>query len=407
MPVDLESLRAPDYELGEAPRFWVWLLILLLVMGCGAGLTLYLWPADAPASGWRFWTCLLGLPFVIYLLLFTLRMRDLENWRNQIYMEEQARQEVEQNNTQFGQQPLSLLHGIAWSAAGDLAQTLSSIQAPQPLLASLPVHGRRDEVTRHTHLPDKDTQDWQATPEARMARRVKAALSKALSSLHPALRALPAKWPLHVELQIDTDGVAVDVMALWRQQSAWREVQPAPASETLVAADGMARLDQWLDQTDPKHYQDARLIIAAQFYERPPANSAEAVCALLLAWPQGEGEDRLHRPVGSQNRAADAVLAEAQLFGDCEPEQLAALWSATGQHDDAPWASALIRQQPQAAVVSIDRQLGHAGVAAEWLALLLAWQAAGPDTPQGFLTRHGEHAMLGLVYKESGHAAQA
>lgn len=405
MPVDLESLRAPDYDLGEPPRLWVWLLILLLVMGSGAGLTLYLWPADQ-ASGWRFWTCLLGLPFVIYLLLFTLRMRDLESWRNQLYLEEQARQEVEQNNIQFGQQPLSLLHGVAWSAAGDLAQTLAGVQAPQPLLASIPVHGHRDEVIRHTHLPDKDALDWQASPEERMVKRVKSALNKALTPLLPALRALPSQWPLHVELQIDTDGVAVDVMALWRRQWAWRELRPVPASETLVASGGMARLDHWLDQSSPKHYQCSRLIVAAQFYESPPADSAEAVCALLLAWPQGENEHRLHRPVSSQDRDTDAVLAEAQLFGVCEPEQLNAIWSATGQNDDARWAVALSQQQPRAAVVSIDRQIGHAGVAAEWLALLLAWQAAGPDTPQAFLTRHGEHAMLGLVYQESGHAAQ-
>lgn len=407
MPVDLESLRAPDYEQGKPPRLWAWLLILLLVMGSGAGLTLYLWPADAPASGWRFWISLLGLPFVIYLLMLALRMRDLESWRNQLYLEELARQEVEQNNVQFGQQPLSLLHGVAWSAAGDLAQTLTSVQAHHPLLASTLAHGHRDEVVRHTHLPDKDLLDWQAAPEERMSQRIEDALDKAMESLPPALRALPPQWPLHVELQIDTDGVAVDVIALWRRQWAWRELQPAPASETLVAANGMARLDSWLDQSAPKHYQYARLIVAAQFYERPPANSAEAVCAVLLAWPQGEDEDRLHRPVSSQGRTADAVLAETLLFSGCEPAQLTALWSATGQND-APWNAALSQQQPRAAVLSVDHQIGHAGVAAEWLALLLAWQAAGPDTPQGFLTRHGEHdAMQGFVYQESGHAAQS
>jgi hypothetical protein len=163
-------------------------------------------------------------------------------------------------------------------------------------------------------------------------------------------------------------------------------------------------LDGWLDIRGGPELEKFTLFVSVQLHHKPPPNSAEAAVALLLGWaPLAERRGfkplaLLHRPVEVDAMVLSAAVPLALLWGKAEASQLNDLWQAGLKGKDksalvqaASDLSLGISQSDElSGIHDIDVAMGDPGVAAGWLALVLAVEhAAMTGKPQLMATREG------------------
>ncbi|MFS8980297.1 hypothetical protein PO002_38645 [Cupriavidus necator] len=176
-------------------------------------------------------------------------------------------------------------------------------------------------------------------------------------------------------------------------------------ADSSDASQGLMLGDNWLDQeiTTPL------LLVATQLHEVPPEGSAEAAVALLmvpkrLALPSGMHPlGRLHRPIACALEQFDAGCRAALRAGLADANTVGTLWMAgIPEEADAAVSSGFADANLSALSDSkrlchLDRALGHAGVAAGWLAVAGALETGADGAPQ-FVMSQLDPMQLAVVY---------
>ncbi|MFM0593575.1 hypothetical protein [Paraburkholderia dilworthii] len=395
MPVDLPIASSTDAP-PVPPRVIAWLGLLMLVMLAGAAATLFTWPKSEPTGSTWFWTKLLVLPALGFFVAFGLRLFYFEQESDRVRAEEETLKGDQAKARLFGSEPLAVLE-CRYLCALENGRAANETAPTHSILSAQVPHSGGTAV-RHTALK---------LGEARtILERYRACFLEILDGVGAAICALPRDVPFNVCLALPANPKTPeedDLLATW--QDCWREsgLRPVKASR-LAAEQGLMPLDEWLDVRGGAALEKVTLYVSAQLHVTPPHNSAEAAVALLLGWaPLLERRGlkplaMLHRPIEAEPGALDDAILEALLWGRSVSTEIGDLWQAGLAADDKPAilqsASALSLAVSKARDLSgihdIDITLGHAGIAAGWLAAAFAIErVAQAHTPQLIVHRTG------------------
>jgi len=313
---------------------------------------------------------------MLWSLLFGLRLHVYEEACHLVVAENETMEAYRKEAINFAKKPLGVLDFRYVSEpghkglAGAIARGEQSVEYRKP---------RPDMKTiRYTAL--------RAFPDEDQSRCTASVMNRLLDALQGKLKSIPAWLPLEVYLQLPSEIDSALQIDLWMES--WRvRALPAARIELLPADVGLMALDSWLDHRGGPELEKIVLIAAVQTHKDPPDNSAEAAVALLLGWPPTLARHGLqsvalvHRPVQSATDTVENGISLAATWGDTDPDAIDHLWLSGLSLRNKAQVSLLAARSGLAALqkpglYDIDFAVGHAGVAASWLALTLAIEYA-------------------------------
>ncbi|HET7329369.1 hypothetical protein [Dyella sp.] len=362
---------------------------IVIVVG-GAVSTLLTWPKGEPTNTVWFWLRLLGFPALASLLAYGLRLHYCEQETARLQAEDDVLAEDTAKAIQFAREPLAVLASTYVCAFENNAA--EKIVARQSRLeAHRPANGKF--AIRHTALSQFN--------QTSLLNRYRSCFDGLLQHIGPSLHQLPTKVPLEVHLQLPTDAVHDGIVEAWRD--CWQSAGFQSVETTLVPQElGVMALDAWLDIRGGPGLEKFALFVAAQLHDKPPANSAEAVAALLLGWaPLTERKGLtasalLHRPVQEEKDNVNEAMSRAIQWGNSEATKIHDLWQTGLEPSDrsalmqtaADLSLGLSQSEDGGGIYDVDAAVGHAGVASAWLALALAVEhTSHTQRPQAVATR--------------------
>jgi hypothetical protein len=195
-----------------------------------------------------------------------------------------------------------------------------------------------------------------------------------------------------------------DERVLQVRQALQRASLPEWECRAVPADDGLMPADAWLDLNKSR----ALLMIAAEWYDTPPADSTEGAVAVLLApeaLPLPESVvacGTLHRPVNGALDALSDVLANASLWGNTEATSVSLAWISglEASHDStllaALEAASFTAVKTSDAQRRLDPMVGRSGAMAGWLSIAAAVES-GATAPQ-LIFHVGQTAQAAILY---------
>jgi hypothetical protein len=380
MPVELPISRSNTPP--APPKPIVWLVVFVVIMLAGGGSTLLGWPKTEPTGTAWFWMCLLDFPALGWCILFGLRLHYYNEEMDRQQAEDETREVDRAEAIRFASEPLAVLGYGYLSALGS-----AGVASGQTVLHAETAEAGKDAV-RRTVLTLADDDGGVG--------RYRSSFMELLGQVADAINAVPRNVPFNVRLELPLEVDQALLVNTW--QACWRECEFRPADASLCSTKGGAmELDGWLDIRGGPELEKFTLFVSVQLHHKPLSNSAEAAVALLLGWaPLVERSGLkplalLHRPVEVGSIALNAAVSLALLWGKAEAMQLNDLWQAGLEGKDK---SALVqaasdlslgisKSDQLSGIHDIDVAIGDPGVAAGWLALVLAIEhAAMTGKPQ-------------------------
>jgi hypothetical protein len=395
MPVEL-----PVSPLREGaptpPRPFVWLALFVLFVLTGVVFTLLTWPKAEPTSSPRFWMQLLVLPALAWCIAFGLRLLYFNEETDRLSAEEEVLEADRATATQFAQEPLAVL-GYAYLCALGQANAGGKIALGEKPLAALTPH-TGGKAIRHTAIAVSETQ--------RKPERYRECFENLIDQMSEFLAAVPRGVPLNARIHLPANAEKDRLLEMWK--ACWRDadLRSAPAS-LLSSEQGLMALDEWLDIKGGPALEKFTLFVSVQLHDKPPENSAKSAVAFLLGWaPLAERRGMkslamLHRPVEADEAnetALNLAIAKALLWGKTSAAQINNLWQVGLTKKDKPalinsasdLSLGISKADDLSAIHDIDAALGYPGVAAGWLATVLAIEyAAQTNEPQLIAWREG------------------
>ena len=385
MPVELPTPRSDAPP--APPKPLVWLAIFVVIMLAGGGSSLFGWPKTEPTGTAWFWMRMLVFPALAWCILFGLRLHYYNEETDRQQAEDETRELDRAEAIRFASEPLAVLGQAYLSAMGS-----AGVASGQTTLNAQTAESGEDGI-RHTSLTLMDDEG--------IVGRYRSSFMELLGPIAEAINAVPPNVPFNVRLKFPAEIDQARLLDTW--QACWLECEFRPADASLCSTErGVMELDEWLDIHGGPELEKFTLFISVQLHHKPPPNSAEAAIALLLGWaPLVERRGLkplalLHRPVEVDAMALNAAVSLALLWGNAEALQLKDLWQAGLKGKDK---SALVQAMSDlslgisqsdelSGVHDIDVAVGNPGVAAGWLALVLAIEhAAMTGKPQLMATR--------------------
>jgi hypothetical protein len=385
MPVELPMPRSDTPP--APPKPIVWLAVFVIVMLAGGGSTLLGWPKTEPTDTAWFWICTLVFPALAWCILFGLRLHYYNEEMDRQQAEDETREVDRTEAIGFASEPLAVA-GLAYLSA---LRSIDVASGTTVLQAETVESG--GGAIRHTVLTLADDEG--------SVGRYRSSFMELLGQIADAINAVPRNVPFDVRLAFSPEVDQVLLLNAW--QACWRECEFRPAEASLCPTErGVMELDEWLDVRGGPELEKFILFISVQLHHKPPPNSAEAAVALLLGWaPLVERLGLkpfalLHRPVDIDSMPLNAAVSRALLWGKAEAVQLNDLWQAGLKGKDK---SALVqaasdlslgisKSDQLSGIHDIDVAIGDPGVAAGWLALVLAIEHAEmTGKPQLMATR--------------------
>jgi hypothetical protein len=398
MPV---SLPLPGNEPRPSPPHpIVWLVVFIVFMLAGVVYTLVTWPASEPTGTAWFWICLLVFPALTWGIVFGLRLHAYDDENIRLDAQDEVREEDRAEAIEFASEPLAVL-GYTYLCAMGGANVASRMVGNEAILAAV-VPAPGGEAIRHTTLASVVGKD--------LLDRFRACCFDLLGSMDTVLCSLPRRVPFDVRLRLPPGASQEAMLAIWRD--CWRACDLPAAEVTVLEANrGLMILDDWLDIRGGPGLEKFTLVVAVQLHETPPQDSAEAAVALLLGWEPLAHKRGLtslalfHRPVEISSLEQGDALATALLWGKSEPAQISHLWQTGLDRKDKP---TLLRQAAElgvgfsaavglAGTYDLDNALGHAGMAAPWLAAALAIEHAQRSGEQQLMTCREDRLQLAVI----------
>ena len=397
MPVDLRPIGPPKQYPPPGPRLRTWLFVWIACVILTDGAVLLLWPHGMPAQGAWFLFLVAGLPNAIFGALFMMHRIGYESAHLRTLYYNEHREKRRRRMIARGQQALHLLD-YAYQLPlkdGTLARTVTD--GPELLKAQVLRDGTT--IVRHTRLPDEpdsDTSDprlLQVLHQASLTRDGKLyaqLLAPLAATLEKLLHVGPAPAVRLVVADPARSGHALALM----HTVVGAFGLPALECSMVPGSDGLTPVDAWLDANETRPL----LVIAVQLHGVPPDGSAEGGVALLFAsetarLPEGiTARATLHRPVWRQPAELAEAIALATLWGKSAPAAIERGWLTGFDADEHTMIAGACRRTGLTALTGYgawcapDRAIGHAGVAAGWLALVAATES-GSSKPQLIMNR--------------------
>lgn len=408
MPIDYAKAGS-EMALPDRTRGRQWILPWVFCTALGAAAVLLLWPAEKPAQGAQFWFAIVVGPQIVFALVLGWFRHGYESAHLAALYHNQHRDEYLRQLISRSQVPLHIVATSYCVPSPDLSLSEMLITGKSQLAARPVRHGA--DLIRHNPLPEWDEglrESEQEDADVVVPDRFDVLLDTLLAPVLDALVALHQHGGRYVPEVRLVDGTVPTAKNRLQQL---RRVMDANGLTDLKAEavdtnnDRCLLLaDKWLDR-EPL---SPLLVVVTQLHQFPPKESAEAGVALLmvpetLALPGGvHSLGRLHRPVTCPASALKEGCAEALRAGSASPNEIQRLWIAgVGSTADAAIAkgladAGLTTLSDPGRQHHLDRILGHAGVAAGWIAVCGAVESADAG-PQLVLSQGGD-MQLATVY---------
>ncbi|MGX6998923.1 hypothetical protein [Caballeronia sp. KNU42] len=355
--------------------------------------TLLTWPDANPTGSAWFWVRLLAFPTLGCSLAFGLRLLYYQEELNRLAADDDELAENQATAIQFATEPLAVV-GCAYLCSLGKVNAASTIAQGSTEFGALTPHSG-GEAIRHTALT--------LSEDAQEPGRYRACFMELLDLIAEKLAAIPPTAPLVVCLHLPSESAQPQLLARWEKCWLERALRPAQAS-LLPAEQGLMALDKWLDIRGGPTLEKFALFVSAQLHDMPPRNCAEAAVALLLGWaPLAERRGvkslaMLHRPVEAASESLNDTIPTTLLWGQTTASQIDDLWQAGLEKADKP---ALVQSASDLklgvsatdklwGIHDVDVAIGHAGVAAGWLAVALGIEhSMDSGKPQLIASREG------------------
>lgn len=382
MPVDLHLLPE-ELPPVEPPRSVRWLSLVLTVAVLGGASVLLFWPGEwQPDSPW-FWCCVLLFPVASGVLLYALRRIAYEDRQTYVDSWNATRAEVQLEMTTQGQQALGVLSTSYCSPVGSrhFAEQLCAGNKPLKTIF-LPSHS--------TTLRWSPIADDALEASAKLPRRLQTCLDRVLEELAITLKRLVPGEPIQVRIRHNQPLREDEVLGLWNV-SAQRQMLAVASVAIASGEDGLLWLDAWLDRADAPGLV---LSVEINLFEKPSADQAESVSAVLLARSGFCSQKDIspvawvHRPVAMSNEPHSA--RQVLLWGRVDPQSKPFIWDSQLREADRVNAQKGLHDAgcslDHRAWQRLDDSLGLPGCAVGNVALILASeQAAASQQPQLFM----------------------
>jgi hypothetical protein len=397
MPVDLKELGPSKSYPPRGPGILAWSVVWFVCVIVVDSAILLLWPHSRHARGAAFWLPLAGLPNVLFLAIFMLGRAYYEGAYLHVMFYNDHREERRRSLVERGQQFVRVMDFSYLLPVADGKLACMLVEGT-PVIKAQPLRDG-SATARHTRLPDDSNtvscdplliQVLQQVPLDRVGKLYVQLLVPLVRTIRPLLQAgmtpavrLVMADPTNPGDKLKQLRTVIRAMNLY-----------LPDCETVAAADGLMLIDAWLDAGETRPL----LVVAVQLHEKPPEDSAEAGVALLFLSQAATLPDAtrpcatLHRPVAVPLHEMAEGLAFAMLWGRVTSSAIKQAW-LTGFN--TPEQTQVTRACRRAALEQLtkfearrmpDSVLGHAGLAAEWLAIAAATEH-GSDAPQFILNR--------------------
>ncbi|KAI3589166.1 hypothetical protein D9X30_5978 [Cupriavidus sp. U2] len=385
MAVDFSLLPSEETFEEKPPSWRLWGVLFVAAVLVGVAAVLLLWPDGMPTDTWRFWATLILFPVAMPAFVVLRRLAHHESSRLDAEMRNAAVVAFKEQVFSAASIPLALL-GAAHRFSADSSQNSADgvregtlrIKTQKPVAYdTAPVKARWFDVAGVPMAPGTINADFK-----RASLLTPWLLDQLLAELAPRIEALPLAVPLDVRLHV------VNALPLEQNRRLWDECwgarfARAASLEIPALPDDLMALDRWLDRLLAGGEPRATLFVSVQL--RPvlhaslPDGSAEAGVAVLLmpdALAHKHGIHRaanLHRPVRGLAMEPQEAYSHALRWAGIGAGELAGAWQAGL---DANQAGALRQATMKLGMAlhatDLDQTVGHAGVAAGWLALSCA-----------------------------------
>ncbi|MCG5076156.1 hypothetical protein [Paraburkholderia tagetis] len=395
MAVDFSLLPVEISDTNKPPSRFVWTVVFLVLVLVGIFSVLMLWPKSKSTHTFDFWCTLVLFPVGIPALIVLLRYQHHAARELDVQMSNRATRQYNDRVFSAASEPISVL-GVShrFSAMPD-ENAITSIQSGALRLTVQELFACDSEPDKVRWLEVPDVKLHAGTHEDDQKRHIEVTrwlFKELLAELAGAINALPMQAGLDVHLLVSGMLTGEQNEALWRE--CWDSFGFHIAYAFAVGTDrcDLQMVDGWLDQVASGRQREVKLVVAIQLHsllaDSPPRGTAEAGVGLLLipyALARQHGMARmtnLYRPVRGPFNLSNGALMHALKWASSTAKAISGGWQ-TGL--DQTHAGALRKSAVLAGLeilpVDLDSRVGHAGIAAPWLAVACAANSLSTAAP--------------------------
>lgn len=427
MAVDFSLLPAEEPFEHKPPSKLTWIMVFAAMVLLGVATILVIWPKTMTTHTWTFWASVLMFPVGIPTFVVFRRFSVYEARKLEVELRNEAARAFNEHVFRAASMPLALVGAAHRFSATAEDNAPGAIQkGTLALKTQVPIARDAEPVkARWLNIAGMRSTPGELTEEAERARQVTTWLfDELVTELSARIQALPPRVQLAVRLLV-TNGLPPEAnLKLWEERCANKSLRPMVVTSTTDAPDDLMALDRWMDAVLGKKEQHAVLMVAIQINPllaaSPLPGAAEAGVAVLLlpdALAHQHGVVRvasLHRPVRGLAERPQVPLSTALRWAGVSAERISGAWQ-TGL--DETQGGALRETGVKAGVIvratDLDQGVGHAGIAAPWLALACAFASLTEEASEQIVSvcrkgcidcavlRHASKAHSGLPTSRS------
>jgi len=410
MAVDF-SLIPPEIPMSKKPPSrWLWTIVFFVLVLAGMAIVLLMWPKDMPTQTVEFWITLLGFPVAIAALVVLRRYSMYEGYVLDVEIQNEVNRDYTEQVFTTAKRPLAVIgtsHRFSVDADENAVKGIFTNSLALETQASFmpdtdPVKARWLVVPGIVLTGGSKSDDY-----ARQQQALQWLFVELLTDISARIQSLPDRLPLNVHLLVASGMASDTAKMLW--QSCWSKFSLRYANVEIASEiPDLMTLDHWLDHADQPTNQQARLIVAVQLHTllsgNPPEGSAEAGVAILLLPDASAGQHKvtaianLHRPVRGPSDQSNDVLEHALRWVEVGAADFGSVWQAGLTPEQAgAFRQSAVKQGLAVQASDLDTTIGHAGIAAPWLAIACA--AGSEVSTQLILAGQSEHIDCAVLLR--------
>lgn len=416
MAIDFSQLP-PEQEFQKGPLSRLfWMIMFFSLILAGVIVVLLSWPKDEPTQTPWFWLCLTLYPAGIATFVVSRRYAVYEGHKLDVEAWNEARQAYIDTVFERASIPFAVL-GVAFSFIDDdKLDNSASIAESTLVLKAQPAIAAQGTVLARWFSPTAlDRDRWVRGPDmARQREMVDWIVGRLLEKSREALAKIPADLRLFVRVRVSANAYRGDMASILCDH--WRRKNLRPCT-VITEPDDMRliNIDSWLDSSDFRIRKHATLVLVIELNEilgkNPPEGSAEAGAAVLLVPEHLSRRHELepvayvHRPMAASQDNLVQMMEYALRWAKADPPSVGRLWlsnvnasSAAALHASLRTVGVTGRHTDSLPELNMDRTVGHAGSAADWLTVACAADRARQiGTPQLLIVQHGADIVSAVV----------
>ena len=394
--------------------FWALVIFALCIL-----VALCLLPEGTSVFSQKFWIAILSWPTVVsgFVGLMLIRHRQVDAAEKKHAFEENRAAAMA-----VASRSLALLGGAYRYTTSPDGDSIDSIADGSVVLTARKRNGNNHEAEgKGAPLMARWFETFSAYPRPnreigfadfdRQNHLTKWLLEELLERLSPHIAAMPPQMKCVAHLYFGNRVNMRRNLAHWENVASHVLLRLFPVVYQNTDAEGLLKLDRWLDDAISHNGDEARLIVAIQlndFHREPfPAEgSAEAASAILLM-PDALAEKHklqkvatVHRPVTSSIETHTDAIKLAMRVAAVSGKRISNIWQ-TGILPAQRGSLSILTQKAEvlAPAIDLDRAVGSTGIAAPWFAVACAQASLCQNGGAQMVTAGGGDKVSTLVLK--------